>query len=111
MDDLAVQNGERAVARHAGDDGPQLMYPARVPEPRNENAFLHASDELLAGLVACLEAHVHRSRQTDERLRVPGVLGLVPVRRDRVVHNGARDTLLDEAHAVARLPFEIERPW
>src|SRR5205807_9842450 len=30
MDDLAVEDRERAVARHAGDDGPQLMHPPRV---------------------------------------------------------------------------------
>src|SRR5437870_13174326 len=106
MDDLAVEDRERAVARHAGDDGPQLMHPPRVPEARDQNTLLHPGDELFARLVARLEAQVHRGGEADERQGMPGVDRLVPVRGDRVVYDRTRDAVLDEGHAVARPPFD-----
>src|SRR5438093_9891179 len=56
MRDLAVEDRERAVARHAGHDRSQLMHPACVVEARHEDATLHAGDELFACLLAGLEA-------------------------------------------------------
>src|SRR5438093_11101549 len=60
MRDLTVLDEERPLARHAGDDRPQLVHPARVVEARDEQAALHAADQFFARLVPWLAAGVHR---------------------------------------------------
>src|SRR5438093_2574567 len=88
--DLAVLDGEDAIAGHSGDDRLQGVHRTRVPEARDQEPSLHATDQIRARGRAGLEPDVHRERiRVGRVVRMSGVARLVARGGLRVEDDGA----------------------
>src|SRR5581483_9709703 len=110
--DAAILDEERPVARGAGHGRALRIRSVRVMEARDEHAMRDAPDELLARRVAAGHGEVGGVPARTVAARVRGVSrarGAEPAPGLTVVHDAARDPLLDQRDPPLRGPLDVER--